>query len=446
MHEKEILFPDTYSGDKPAETSKGKKASPAGKKPALRRRRKKAQREVEDYYAVLGVDAGAAAAVIKRGYIEKTRQYPPEIFPEQFEKIRAAYDTLKNDELRKEYDITRVYGETISDLLHEATSCTADSKRIKLLERAVAIDPQHIDARMELAYTYIRSGKELNFLAQFSELKQMVDPDQWPEIWENKVIMLMQMGRVNDAFDEVQRFKNANPKAICKCWHLYLSVYDAAGCPDLLINELEAQIQSIDTPVAADIDLYTAWIQLADATDEMKRCAKAQSAAQKLIKAHRDPEDVQIIVNVLVAGSRKSYEDENFGGASILINLALAADKKNQKLQQAASRIQLVAAIAREIDLAGADDRLFPPVMLDALRWITEEFRIMEDVEEVLCMSIPDGFIEELQEMDDTYAAGIIYLKKKYPTIYRYYQQRWQELFKEKTAGLNREARRSLRL
>lgn len=84
--------------------------------------------------------------------------------------------------------------------------------------------------------------------------------------------------------------------------------------------------------------------------------------------------------------------------------------------------------------------------MLDALHLITEEFRILEEVEESLHMSIPDGIIEELQEMDDKYAAGIIYLKKRYPTIYRYFQQQWQELFKEKTAGLNREARRSLRL
>ncbi|MGL5514943.1 MAG: DnaJ domain-containing protein, partial [Sporomusa sp.] len=391
MHEMESLFPDTHSGDKPAEISKGKKASPTAKKSAPRRRRKKVQREVEDYYAMLGVDADAAAAAIKRGYIEKTKQYPPEIFPEEFEKIRAAYDTLKNDELRKEYNITRVYGETISDLLHEAKACTADSKRIKLLERAVAIDPQHIEARMELAYTYIRSGKELNFQAQFSELKQMVDPDQWPEIWGNKVMMLMQMERVDDAFDEVQRFKNANPKAICKCWPLYQAVYEAADCPEQLLNELEAQIQSIATPAAADIDLYTAWIQLADATDEIKMRAKAQVAAQKLIKAHRDSEDVQIIVNVLVAGSRKSYEDESFDAASILFSLALAADKKNQQLQQAASRIQLVAAIATEIDHAGADARLFPPVMLDALHLITEEFRILEDVEESLHMSIPDG-------------------------------------------------------
>lgn len=445
MYEMESLFPDTHSGDKPAETRKGKKASPAGKKSVLRRR-KKAQREVEDYYAILGVDADAAAADIKRGYIEKTKQYSPEIFPEEFGKIRSAYDILKSDELRKEYDITRMYGETISDLLDEAMACTADSKRIKLLERAVAIDQQHIEARLELAYAFIRSGKELNFHAQFSELKQMVDSDRWPETWENKVMMLMQTGRIKDAFDEVQRFKSANPKAICKCWPLYLSVYDDAGCPDQLLNEIETQIHSIATPASADIDLYTAWIQLADATDAMKRRANAQAAAQKLIKAHRDPEDVQTIVNILGAGSRKSYEDENFDAAGILISLALAADKKNQQLQQAASRIQLVAAIAREIDIASTDNRLFPPVMLDALHWTTEEFRIMEDVEEELRMYIPDGLIEEMQEMDDTYAAGIIYLKKRYPTIYRYFQQRWQELFKEKTAGLNREERRSLRL
>lgn len=448
MREQESLFPGEYpeaSDNVPVKKNPKKKTAEASEKPTLKRR-KKAQGEVADYYALLDVDADAAPAAIKRGYIEKIKQYPPETHPEEFQKIRKAYDNLRDTELRKQYDIVRTYGETVEDLLREATSRLINSQSIKLLERAVAIDPQHSKARLALAYAYIYSGKALPFTAQFNELKQVVSPDQWPEMWSNKITMLMQVGRVDDAFDELQKFKKANPKAVREFWDLYLEVYDAADCEGQLLIEIEAQVREIEAPAGDDIQLYAAWINLADALDEPGKLSKAQTAAQKFVKAFRNPEDVRVIVGILMEEYRKCYEDEDFDGAKMFIDLALAADKNNKELQQASIRIQMLNSMMNEVERATYDKKLFPLVLMDAIRWIAEEFQVLEDVLEEMECVFSDDFIEELQEMAEEYAAGIIYLKKKFPTSYRYYQQRWDALFKEKTAGLNREARRGLRL
>lgn len=441
MREQESLFPGEYS--EASDNAPVKKNTK--QKPALKRR-KKAQREVEDYYALLGVDVDAAPAAIKRGYIEKIKQYPPEIHPEEFQKIRTAYETLGDTELRKQYDIVRIYGETAEDLLREATSRPINSQSIKLLERAVKMDPQHIKARLALAYAYIYKGKDLQFAAQFSELKQVVGPDRWPEMWSNKITMLMQVERADDAFDELQKLKKANPKAIREYWDLYLEVYDAVDREGQLLMEIEAQIQAIEAPVADDIQLYAAWINIADALDEPRKRSKAQAAAQKFIKTFRSPEDVRVIVNILMEEYRKCNEAENFNGAKMFIDLALAADKNNKELQQASGRMQILTSMMNEINRAVCDRKLFPLILMDATRWIAEEFQILEDVLEEMQSVFSDDFVAELQEMAEEYAAGIIYLKKKFPSIYRYYQQRWDALFKEKTVGLNREARRGLRL
>lgn len=448
MREQENLFPGEYpdvSDNMPVKKQTKKKTAEANVKPNFKRR-KKAQREVEDYYALLGVDVDAAPAVVKRGYIEKIKQYPPETHPEEFQKIRAAYETLRDSQLRKQYDIMRIYGETVEDLLREATSRPINSQSIKLLERAVEIDPQHIKARLALAYAYIYSGKALQFAAQFHELKQVVSPDQWLEMWSNKITMLMQVGRVDDAFDELQKFKKANPKAVREFWGLYLEVYNALDREDQLLIEIETQVREIESPAADDIQLYAAWINLADALDGQGKLSKAQAVAQKFVKTFRSPEDVRVIVNILMEEYRKCNEDEDFSGAKIFVDLALTVDKSNKELQQCSVRMQMIDGMMREMDRACGDKRLFPLVMLDAIRWISEEFQVLEDVLEEMECVFSDDFIAELQEMDEEYAAGIVYLKKKFPTIYRYYQQRWDALFKEKTAGLNREARRGLRL
>ncbi|MFT3706247.1 MAG: J domain-containing protein [Archangium sp.] len=61
----------------------------------------------DDLYALLRVPPDADARDIKKAYFGLVRQFPPETHPEEFQKIRAAYDTLSNPEARKAYDLSR---------------------------------------------------------------------------------------------------------------------------------------------------------------------------------------------------------------------------------------------------------------------------------------------------------------------------------------------------
>ena len=47
------------------------------------------------YYDILGLEPGASQAEIKRAYFKMVRQYSPEADPEQFQKIREAYEQLQ---------------------------------------------------------------------------------------------------------------------------------------------------------------------------------------------------------------------------------------------------------------------------------------------------------------------------------------------------------------
>jgi len=55
-------------------------------------------------YMVLEVDRKASLAEIKRAYFKRVREYPPEEHPQQFKKIRNAYEQLKSPEKRAEVD------------------------------------------------------------------------------------------------------------------------------------------------------------------------------------------------------------------------------------------------------------------------------------------------------------------------------------------------------
>jgi curved DNA-binding protein CbpA len=49
-----------------------------------------------DAREILGVAADASEEDIRAAYLRKIREYPPESSPEQFERIRDAYETLRN--------------------------------------------------------------------------------------------------------------------------------------------------------------------------------------------------------------------------------------------------------------------------------------------------------------------------------------------------------------
>jgi len=50
----------------------------------------------EDPKSILGVSADAGEEEIRNAYLKKIRQYPPDRAPEEFERVRDAYETLRD--------------------------------------------------------------------------------------------------------------------------------------------------------------------------------------------------------------------------------------------------------------------------------------------------------------------------------------------------------------
>ena len=59
----------------------------------------------EDPYAVLGIPRDADQETIKRAYFQLVRAHPPEQDPEQFKRIRAAYERLRTPDRRAQTDL-----------------------------------------------------------------------------------------------------------------------------------------------------------------------------------------------------------------------------------------------------------------------------------------------------------------------------------------------------
>ncbi|MDR1575100.1 MAG: DnaJ domain-containing protein, partial [Treponema sp.] len=118
---------------------------------------------VSNHYDLLGIEPTAGPQEIKRAYFTLVRQYPPERFPEEFKRLRAAYETLSNEQSRAAYDKEGFLPEDIVPLVHEARSAILHGKYSQAMKLYRVVLKRHPALAMimkEYAMTLERAGKK----------------------------------------------------------------------------------------------------------------------------------------------------------------------------------------------------------------------------------------------------------------------------------------------
>ncbi|RKZ54058.1 MAG: molecular chaperone DnaJ [Candidatus Parabeggiatoa sp. nov. 3] len=90
-------------------------------------------------FDLLGLPENATDEAIKKAYLQKVRQYPPERAPEQFQKIRAAFEAIKTQQQRLKYQLFHHEPPSLNALLeHAQQSGTPQRPTVELMTQALA--------------------------------------------------------------------------------------------------------------------------------------------------------------------------------------------------------------------------------------------------------------------------------------------------------------------
>jgi tetratricopeptide (TPR) repeat protein len=116
-----------------------------------------------DPYEVLGVARDADARTVKAAYFALVRKFPPETHPEDFQRLRGAYEVLSDPERREALDAARdAYSDLGSEqaaLLRAANAAFSQGDEQggeTLLRRAIADYPELLAARELLGFAQLR--------------------------------------------------------------------------------------------------------------------------------------------------------------------------------------------------------------------------------------------------------------------------------------------------
>lgn len=115
----------------------------------------------QGYYEILGVPADASPEVIKRAYFTCIRKHPPEKDPAGNQRIREAYEVLRDPSRRKEYDAQSLYGDELNQLWNlyfEHKENKNHKEEAKVLKKILVISEDNSDARVKLSRSLLLDG------------------------------------------------------------------------------------------------------------------------------------------------------------------------------------------------------------------------------------------------------------------------------------------------
>ncbi len=400
---------------------------------------------LEDYYRILGTTAKAGPEKIKERYFEKLREFPPETHPEEFQQIRKAYETLKNPDERRKYDILRKFGPKIEKEMNNVmiqVMTGNDKAAHKTLSKIIEMDPDNAQGYIIKAELYLEQNNLADFEIYFQKAIEKVKTEECADLAFLKIVLLAEHGYMEVAQKEIVYSKEQYPALTMQFDQVAIRVYKGLQDYENLWQVTSKLVPPIKESEPDHIYLMIDWLIAGLELEKKKEISHIISRMKKLLRLIEDQEERDYLTSVFVDEYCGYHDVGRFEDAMAFIELALFIDKNDKELQALKKELVPLVALDATIRRLDCDCYLIPYLKVVALKHFYESFDIEPE----------EGFsadyyqtIAEYKDCNEEIAWGIMQIKKRYPAVYKAFQSDWEALFAEHTAGLNREAKRRLR-
>ncbi|WEK55467.1 MAG: DnaJ domain-containing protein [Candidatus Cohnella colombiensis] len=286
-----------------------------------------------NFYELLGISNDATDKELKKAYVLKLRQYPPEQYPEDFDQLRRAYETLSNIDSRREYDTMSVHGEEINRLMEAGTN-NLDEKQFeeagKQFKKVLLIDSNLHFARNMYALSLTYNDQHDKSLIQFNKLIESEPKNSTYHY--NRALVLENLKRYGEA---EQSYRIANQLAP----HNFQIVLDWA---DLYHNQnqIDKARALLDGAVGlcTEDDFQTAFMYLFKRL-KLEIIEKKESAIASIFQRIealllKRPEEQQYVAGEYAGFAFELYEYKLYKWAEKLTERAIQLNPEHEKIRE----------------------------------------------------------------------------------------------------------------
>ncbi|WP_019413481.1 DnaJ domain-containing protein [Paenisporosarcina sp. TG20] len=397
----------------------------------------------ENYYKILGTTAKIDQEKIKEKYIKAVKKYPPESNSEMFEKVRTAYETLKDPAKRKEYDLSRKYGKKLEDVFAKAMNNLQRGNYTQaqiLFEKALSISPSNIPSSISLIQIAVIEGDLQKASNQFQRsLGNVIDKEELCKLYNIYARILSEVEYYEEAMEVLIEGKNTFPDDSyyfdLPRAAIYVEMDENAKAWDILIQCIPNQIEQ----KPEHNDLLLSSIHLLIRMEKWDQKEIIRKKFRKFIQ-NMNEEVRREVFDLMISEYEHHFDEEDFLGAEVFIDFAKMVTGNDSDIREKHQEVKKMAQVQKELLRMEDDENAFPLLFIRTMEWF------YTDTEELYYYinSIPAGFMASLEDDKEEYAVNIILLRKKYPAIYNQFKKKWDDLFADLTKGFNREMKRQL--
>ena len=198
---------------------------------------------MKNYYEILNISKNASQEEIRNGYKKMLRKYPPEKEQEKYKEIREAYDTLKDDKSRKNYDAYFHHEKDIKTLEDKYTEYMDNEnykEAEKILKKILIISPEIAHIKDKLGEVFFL---EENYDKSIEIYKELIK--EYP----HNVDYLIKLGGNYQKIEkcEISRMyfltayalDTSNPEVISGVVHSYIKENKISEAIDFLNEDIE---------------------------------------------------------------------------------------------------------------------------------------------------------------------------------------------------------------
>lgn len=367
----------------------------------------------ENLYQILSVEQDATAAEIKKAYFSMVRKYPPERFPEQFKRLREAYETLSDPKNRQEYDsillmkpaVKRLFEEGINEL-----NAGNSPRAVTLLEKAVRMEPSLNFLHAQLARAYRENGNTGKAIKIYEELvKQEPHNASYLGSLAEAYLAREWHNKAAECYYEALKYDPENPQLALG---LSFAIKKASG-PLFARDTLR---QFIAKTKNTNEDYISYYLALARFDMELNDFEQLQNDLDDLLQiAMRSPEQRESVAWSLFAIASMLMEYRQYEYSSILIERAHKLDPENPEIVKLYNLVAGKEKLFRALDNLEAKGQVSENIIQYlAISLMTEIMDISSGEQKLILFSIE----EELLDNPYPYYTEIKLLQREYPDLY----------------------------
>jgi len=371
---------------------------------------------MKNYYDLLGIEKTADQQQIKRAYFGLVRQYPPERFPEEFKELRAAYETLSDEEKRAEYDRIGAIPEAVADLFHYAQKANRVGRHADasdLYHLILKRNPELTKVREEQARSLVSEGKS-GKAAEVWEILCKQEPDN-PKYAAELAYAYHRRSWRKKAIDQFRRaleLDNSN----ADWWATLITYYGEAEEWGKAKETCRQAVAAVKGKNSGSVSLYTYAFMFEDSDDgdgDAEDYLKNIIALMRTESDHdKKVQDVEHVASLIMNKIQAQHLSSLFPYLQEIVNMM---PERNKKFDEHFEQLKIGIAIE------SLEEKGFSELYFNLLALLYKGLDSKDERNELLAMEWT------ILSKRTTYFPQLLRLKTEYPLLYALHEAFFNE-------------------